>query len=366
MAIATSHAIACDFLNGRPKRHCPMGKMPLHRYMSISEPERTVTHWPDGTSEVPMEPVERVIFASMCDVQGPVLDEMRRIREHALGHNGPQGISVMLLNMCGWFVEWIEGPGPAVDALLVRVAQDTRHHGLKVIHRSFGRPRLFKPWIGSIVQSSESTRQFVQRVMAQLKRHNEGEEIEPAAVWWQLCAPSTPDMPRPHGHNPRVMLLSAQGTQVFDLLEWLARDKQRNLVRRRFAGGVDDAPDVESDYLDLPEHGPRGLRLIANARKGLAMGMPHAFLPEYAAVALLLDGSASRNRRIVERVLAACQQVHHSPVIVGLGSRSCVTPELQDLVERQGLPWLGAATEATEPNAAEQWRALEPALLQLG
>ena len=337
--------------------------------MSTSENERSSTHWPEGNAEVPLEPVDRVIFASLCDVHGPVLDEMRRIREHALGNNGPHGISVMLLCMCGWFLEWIEGPAPAVDKLLDRVAQDTRHHSMKVVHRSFGRPRLFRPWIGSIVQSPETTQQVAQRVLAQRQRHSEGEADEPAVVWSRLCDPVAPDMPRPHGRNPSVMLLSAQGQQTFEWLAWLARDQQRHLVRRRFAGGVDDAPDVESDYLDLPEHGPRGLRLIANARKGLAMGMTHAFLPGYAAVVVLLDGSASRNRRIVERVLAACQQVHHCPVIVGLAGRDGGTAELQELqelVERQGLPWLSATSAEAAPDAAALWRAMAPALLQLG
>lgn len=334
--------------------------------MSNTEPERNATQWPDSASEVPLEPVERVIFASLSDVQGPMLDEMRRISQQALAHNGRHGICAMLLNMCGWFVQWTEGPPNAVDDLLAKVAQDARHHGLKVLHRSFGRPRLFKPWIGSIVQTTESAKQVAQRVLAQLERHNRGEPAEPSAVWWRLCAPAAPDMPRPHGHNPRVMLLCANGTPVFDLLAWLARTQQLQVVRRRFAGGADDAPDVESDYLDVPGHGQRGLRLIANARKGLAMGMAHAFLPDYAAVVLLLDGSASRNMRLVERVIVACQQAHHSPVVVGVGAHAEAVREVQTRVESQGLAWLGAVTAHERPHSPELWQALEPLLLELG
>ena len=333
--------------------------------MSNNEPDPNATHWPEATSEVPLEPVTRVIYASRCDVQGPVLEEMRRIRDHALINNGPHEIRVALLYMCGWFVEWVEGAGEGIDALLQRVSTDPRHHGMKVIHRSLGRPRLFRPWIGSIVQSQESPLLFVRRVFAEEERYAKGESAEPASVWWHLCSPPAPDMPRPQGHNPRAMLVSAQGTQVFDLVEWLAHVKQRQLVRRRFAGGVEDAPDVESDYLDLPDIGKRGWRLIVKARKGLAMGMTHAFLPEYGVVVVLLDGSASRNRRILDRVLAACQQVHHSPVIVALGSAQCVSPELQELVERQGLPWVSAACASESPRLNELWQMLERALLKL-
>ena len=338
----------------------------LPREMSSPEPERSLTTWPDTGSEVPVEPLTRVIYTSLSDVQGPVLDEMRRIRDHALRNNAVQGIRVALLHLNGAFVEWIEGPEDGIDALLARVVDDSRHHGMKVVHRSFGRPRLFRPWIGSIVQSPESAKQFAQRVFKEAENHAKNESSEPATVWWRLSSPPALDMPRPWGRNPRAMMLSAQGHGVFELLAWVARDGQRSLVRRRFAGGADEAPDVESDYVDLPETGPKGWRLIANARKGLAMGMAHAFLPDYAAVVVVLDGSASRNQRILERVIAACHQVHHAPVIVGLGGQASVTGALQETVERQGLPWLAAPCASDTPGLSELWQALEPALLQLG
>jgi hypothetical protein len=334
--------------------------------MSSPEPDRSVTYWPDTGSEVPVESLTRVICTSLSDVQGPVLEEMRRIRDHALRNNATHGIRVALLHLNGAFVEWIEGPEEGIDALLARVVDDSRHHGMKVVHRSFGRPRLFRPWIGSIVQSPESAKQFAQRVFKEAETHAKGEATEPSIVWSRLSSPPAPDMPRPLGNNPRAMVLSAQGHGAFELLTWVARNGQRSLVRRRFAGGADAAPDVESDYVDLPETGPKGWRLIANARKGLAMGMTHAFLPEYTAVVVLLDGSASRNQRILDRVIAACRQVHHTPVIVALGGPASVTSELQNSVERQGFPWLAAICPSDTPELPELWQALEPAMLKLG
>jgi hypothetical protein len=331
----------------------------------MNESERPATYWPDSEAEVPMGPVERVIYASRSEVRGPVLEEMRRIRDHAVVHNRRHGLRVALLNMNGWFVQWIEGPQEGVDELLARVSGDERHHGLLVIHRSKGRPRLFRPWIGSIVQSGESDRQVHLRVRAQYERHTRGETCEPSVAWLKLCAPPAPDMPRPLGRSPRAMLLSAQGAQAFGLLEWLVVKEQRLLVRRRFAGGAEDAPDVESDYVDLPASGPRGLRLVANARKGLAMGMTHAFLPDCAAVVLLLDGSVGRNQRLVERVLTACRQTHHSPLIVGLGGPDQVSTELKELVERQGMPWAEAVAPGSAHGPAELWATLEPVLAQL-
>ena len=133
--------------------------------MPVSEFERSATHWPDSFSELPTQPVGRLIYASLSQVAGPVLDEMRRIRNHAIAHNQADNIRVALLHMCGWFVEWMEGPPEALERLVERVAQDPRHHSLKIIHRSEGRARLLRPWIGSVVQTRESSSSFAQRVL---------------------------------------------------------------------------------------------------------------------------------------------------------------------------------------------------------
>jgi hypothetical protein len=319
------------------------------------------THWPDSASEVPLEVVSRLIYASQSRVDGPVLDEMRRIRNHAVRHNQPAGIRVALLHMCGWFVEWIEGPEDGIRALLERVSRDARHHNLQVLHQSMGKPRLFRPWIGTIVQGDDGAIAFASRVSALKRDHSRGRAVEPASAWLRLCSPPAHDMPEPSGFA-RAMLLSARRSLAFDLLHFAAQAHQRKPVQRRFAGSADDAPDVESDYLDLPHLGHHGLRLIANARKGLAMGMTHAVLPDHGAVVLLLDASAAHNQRLIERVLLACRQVHHVPLIVGVGAPAWVTDELQELVERQGLAWLGVPTATGEPGPRELWASLAPAL----
>lgn len=330
--------------------------------MSSSEADRPATQWPDSGAEVPLQPVSRLIYASVSLVDGPVLDEMRGIRDHAVLHNQAEGIRVALLHMNGWFVEWIEGPEAAIQKLLNRVSQDSRHQGLRVIHRSFGRPRLFKPWIGTIVQSGERRDAFGLRVFELQDRFESGEQLEPASVWLNLCSPPATNMRVPIGGYPRVMLLSARGAKVFDLLQWLAQTGSFELVRRRFAGAAADAPDVESDLLDLPGQGPKGVRLIANARKGLAMGMTHAFLPDYAAVVLLLDDDARANQRIIDRVLSACRQVHHLPTIVGLGTHEELTKDLVEQVERQGLAWRAARTRMLRPDLEDYWASLQPVI----
>jgi hypothetical protein len=329
----------------------------------VQEPDNT--HWPDSGSEIAGLEVGRLIYASISSLDGPVLDEMRRIRDHAVVNNTVHGLRVALMHRCGWFVEWIEGPPVGISALLDRVSQDPRHRSLKIVHESVGKPRLFKPWIGSVAENTESTGAFARRVMALHERHARGKGFEPASVWRSLCSPLPGHVEvaaAREGSYQRVMMMSARLTEAFDLLHWVARETGEAVVHRRFAGGAKDALDVESDYLDLPDQGPQGRRLIANARKGLAMGMTHAFLPDYAALVLLMQPDPALNRRWLDRLLLTCEQVHHRPAVIGLGAAGWYTPDLRAATEACGQRWIEARTVDDEPGPASRWAALRPAL----
>lgn len=330
--------------------------------MRPPQQEPDTTSWPDSGTELSGQDLGRLIYASICQVEGPVLDEMRRIRDHAVVNNQAHNLRVALMHRCGWFVEWIEGPPDGIRALMERVALDPRHRSLRVVHESVGKPRLFKPWIGSIAQTTETTGEFARRVMALQERHQKGRGYEPASVWRSLCSPLPGHVEvaaANDGSYQRVMMMSAARTDAFDLLRWLSAHEQRAVVHRRFAGAARDALDVESDYLDLPQQAAAGRRLIVNARKGLAMGMTHAFLPDYAAVVILLDADAERNEHLLDRLLTACQHVHHQPVIVGLGADSWFSDSLRSATEARGLRWHEARAVGPSSDMATLWWALK-------
>lgn len=322
------------------------------------------TGWSESDGQWPMRPVDRLIYASLSRVDRSVLDEMRRIRDHAVRNNGPDGLRVGLMHMNGHFIEWIEGPGPAIDALMARVSRDPRHHGLQVIHRSTGQARLKRPWIGAIVQAIEPPSLFAARVHTWRLRHEAGQVYEPAHVWMNVCSPPAPDMPRAGEGAERVMLLSARLAWAFDLLRWLAGVSSRRLVQRRYAASADDVPDVASDYLDLPDLGPGGMRLIAHARRGLTMGVAHALMPAHGAVVLILDGDAEANVRLVQKVLDVCNQTQHVPTIIGVGPHDSVTAELADRVQANGHAWIGVRSPLARPDVSDLWAVLEPVLDQ--
>ena len=211
------------------------------------------------------------------------------------------------------------------------------------------------------MQAAESPPAFAARLQTWRLRHQAGEAHEPAHVWMSLCAPPAADMPAGEGFR-RVMLLSARRTWAFDMLQWLSEVSVRPLVRRRYAASADDVPDVASDYLDLPDLGPGGTRLIAHARRGLTMGVAHALMPVHGAVVLILDEDAEANARLVEKVLDVCSETQHVPAIIGVGAYDSVSAELADRVQANGHAWIGVRSPLARPDVPDLWAVLHPVL----
>ena len=109
-------------------------------------------------------PVARIMYASQASIRHSVYQEMEKIRSSAVKHNEPAGIATALLHQSGWFVQWKEGPAPALQKIMERVAGDVRHFDMRVVHRSRGPRLLTGPWSMAIVQCHETPAEMEARV----------------------------------------------------------------------------------------------------------------------------------------------------------------------------------------------------------
>lgn len=318
--------------------------------------------WPDSAA-APGEAVDCIVFASQSNFDGPVLAEMHRIRDHALRRNVVDDVHVALLHQSGWFVEWIEGPPAAVRALIERVARDARHRGLLMLHSSHGPRRLTEPWSLAIVQTHELPTDFARRVVILHEEHQKGVALQPAAVWRRLSTPLTHPGAAEQAVSDRfqrVMVCSARGVDSFDLVHWLGRTHNAEVVQRRFAGSRLDRLDVATDYVDI-DFGAVVRRVIAMARNGLEIGLTQAFLPDYSHMILLLSGDGARDGDLMRRLVAACARLAHRPVVVGLGPPTCDHAMLQQMAHRGRLIYLECDL-AGQIDAQAWWDAAEPLL----
>lgn len=309
----------------------------------------------------PHERVARIVYASRATLAGPVYAEMERIRASALRHNPPLGIHTALLHQSGWFLQWKEGPAGAIEALMARIAHDSRHAGLRTVHASAGPRLLAGPWSMAIVQCQDSHHDFGRRVEQLVAEHAAGRQASPPAAWRRLSTPAHhPGAQRQDepGAFARLLVCSAQGTGAFALVDWLARRAGRPVVHRRYAGARD--LDVGTDYLDLATSA--GLvRVIAMARRGLALPLTRAFLPDTGHLALLLSGEPQADLALLRRLAGACAGAATPPVLLGVGAQPGVHAPLGALAAGLGLRYRPLVADGAQPHAA--WRALAAAVL---
>lgn len=73
-------------------------------------------------------------------------EDLTDLLETSRRNNTAAGITGMLLHKDGNFMQVIEGPKPAVEALHDRIAVDPRHTGIQVLLQSVIRQRDFSDW----------------------------------------------------------------------------------------------------------------------------------------------------------------------------------------------------------------------------
>jgi hypothetical protein len=305
-------------------------------------------------------PVSRIVYASRSTICHSIYNEMEKIRASALQNNEPHGIATALLYQAGWFVQWKEGPGPALAKRMEQVSSDARHHDLRIVHRSRGPRLLGGPWSMAIVQCQETDLDMEERVRLLKSQVDDGRQFCPLAIWRRLSTPlrhpGAMHQDDPDGFQ-RVLVCSASGTGSFDLVNWLGEQHGTDVVLRRFAGAHE--LDVGTNYVDFHQ-GERVLRVIAMARHGLSVPLTRAFMADYSHVILLLSLDPDRNVQLMERVLSACSKLQQAPTLVGVASRPEMHTVPHALARRFHVPYQFAVADSRE--WASSWRALQPLL----
>jgi hypothetical protein len=72
--------------------------------------------------------------------------ELEQILEVSRRNNARDGITGVLMFNGAAFVQTIEGPAPAIDMLLMRIASDQRHCQLEVVDERTATRRIFPDW----------------------------------------------------------------------------------------------------------------------------------------------------------------------------------------------------------------------------
>lgn len=109
--------------------------------------------------------LQSVLYVSSSTLRPDVADDaVREIVAVSRANNPVQGLTGALMFTGEYFAQVLEGPAPAVDRLMERIARDTRHGAITVIARQAISARRFSQW--SMAYSGRS--QFVTRYITRL------------------------------------------------------------------------------------------------------------------------------------------------------------------------------------------------------
>ncbi|TWO71780.1 hypothetical protein FN976_09225 [Caenimonas sedimenti] len=310
--------------------------------------------------------IERIICASVLTRPQAPYAEMERIRETSMRHNQRFGIHAALLCQSGWYVHWMEGPGPALRAMRERVAGDNRHHTQLLVHHSRGPRYLLTRWSMMLNPSDEPPAEFGKRVSSLHESLQRGIQYPPTSVIRRLVAPLRVGLANETETDPeafhRVGVCSADDGRGFDLVRWLAR-KHRTASQARRVAGEDDL-DSGTDYVDFRQDG-HPCRVIAVSRTGLRHGLRRAFLPDWGHLVLLFGDDAKRNTQLMQRVVEACASLPAHPELLGAASDEGVHARMAVAARVAGLRYRQLGLMRAE-ECDEAWHAVGERLALLG
>lgn len=90
--------------------------------------------------------LSQLIYNSRATQPDRLEHDLPLVLQSACRNNARDGITGCLIVQDGAFLQFLEGPVPALDALLERLLADPRHGGLQVLVRARSEVRWFPYW----------------------------------------------------------------------------------------------------------------------------------------------------------------------------------------------------------------------------
>jgi hypothetical protein len=101
------------------------------------------------TLEEVSEALERSVYQVLyhsCTRAAPSQDQLQELLRQSWAYNAQHGITGLLLYSDGRYVQVLEGPQSAVQALYARIQRDPRHEQVVTVSAGPGPPRQFAEW----------------------------------------------------------------------------------------------------------------------------------------------------------------------------------------------------------------------------
>lgn len=219
-------------------------------------------------------PLLRVIYSSRSTAAADRRpQQVSDILEQARLFNPTHGITGLLTVCKDEYLQLLDGPADAIEALLARIQSDSRHHAVEVLARHDTQAPLFAHWSMALAERFEPERQRADRMQALRARLAADPDVRPADFFRFMLAPG--DSRRGDAHGERtadVVFCSPSGLWGPAVLTRVINNSSVRTGRTVLTPSAQQAERTLIEYADalVPGWGP----VRAIAVPGTAVGQP--------------------------------------------------------------------------------------------
>ena len=325
--------------------------------------------------------IVRLVYASRAHESadaGQRMADVRAILATARTHNPQCGISGLLIVANGHFLQVLEGPRGAVDALYERILRDSRHHDITLLSIASVVSKSFAQWSMGQIERTEPESVTAARLEVVRQRLAKDPAVDSADFFRLILAPSVnapPALPTPPASGaqaparPRsntiasVAFASLTGMWGAAVVQHVSGHAMVRTGRTTVIDPADPAQRSLIEYVDIdpPEIGPmRALSLTADP----AAFAPMAPLMERLSLIVFMLASSDINGFVahVQSWLALPQVMNSGPevlVLAGLPAER-VLPLIEEI--RATSPLKVSFANVKLSDAAAVWKTAQKQL----
>jgi Sensors of blue-light using FAD len=213
----------------------------------------------------------RLAYTSTCSAAPAKREAVAQAIAQAAGaHNARLGITGMLALVNERFLQVLEGPSAALEALFARIRADGRHTGVTLMSWAPVESPMFADWSMGLVERSESAAAVSSRAETIQRRLAEGHEISATDLLRWMFAPSAnPPSARAEKRQDsvtRIALASPSGVWNAAVLQHLAGDKRVRVGRSQIADVGQPHLRALLEYADMDVDGVGSVRALSVSR----------------------------------------------------------------------------------------------------
>jgi hypothetical protein len=221
--------------------------------------------------------------------------QARAVAAQASVHNAQHGITGLLALVSGRYLQILEGPGPAVEALFARIRTDPRHAEVSLLLAAPIDVPMFSEWSMGLVDRTEAADITAARALALQQRLVEEHEMSvPDLLRWMFAPSANPPSERASKRKDsltRIAFASPGGLWNAAVLQHLAADKHVRVGRSQVADA--QRPDARAllEYADLDVARVGTVRALSLSRDPATCPLVAPLLEQLSLLVFLLGSS---------------------------------------------------------------------------